>query len=172
MIFDILDRIIRWFKERQSRSFIREGERAPSSSLEVAKRKPKKYEPPKIMNTLVTDMICYQGEACYVGWDVEVTGSACVNTFKATLTIQHDNASDTFTNVHYLQCEYFEENYCICKGGARFELRLPAGEFPATACSEIEGSRDCDPITIYVEEKPEAKGGLPPSPRPIRPLPY
>jgi hypothetical protein len=103
---------------------------------------------------------------------VEVVGSSCISTFTSTLTIYHDTASDTFTNIHYLRCEYFEEeNYCICKGIATYELSLPKGEFPATACSIIEGSQDCDQITIYVRELPEARGGLP-APPPTRPLPY
>jgi hypothetical protein len=172
MIWDIFDRILRWIKQRQAQSYVRGGERAPPPALDVAKLKPRRYEPPRIMNTLVTDVLCYQGEPCFVSWDVEIVGSICVDSFKATLTIQHDNASNTFTNIHYLRCEYFKElNYCVCKGMARFELRLPLGEYHAIACSEIEGSKDCDPITIYVRELPESWGAPPPAP-PTRPLPY
>jgi hypothetical protein len=164
MIFDILDRIIRWFKERQGISFVRGGERSPSPTIILPK--PKRVERPTIMNTLVTDMLCYEGEPCRVSWDVETTGSWCVSHFIATLEIETHVLQQAFP----LKCEDYGD-WCRCTGLATFTLQLSKGEYSARVCSEIEGSRDCDTIMIFVREPPEARGALPPAP-PTRPLPY
>jgi len=164
MIFDIIDRVIRWFKERQGRGFIRGGERAPS--LPITTSKPKRVERPTIMNTLVTDMLCYEGEPCRVSWDVETTGSWCVSYFTATLEI----GTQMLTQAFPLKCEDYED-FCRCTGLATFTLQLSQGIYNARACSYIEGSQDCDTIMIFVREPPEARGALPPAP-PTRPLPY
>jgi len=164
MIFDIIDRVIRWFKERQGRGFIRGGERAPSPPIILPK--PRRYQRPEIMNTLVTDMLCYEGEPCRVSWDVETTGSWCVSHFIATLEIESRLLSQMFP----LKCEDYGD-WCRCTGLASFTLQLSQGEYTAMACSEIEGSRDCDIITVYVRELPR-EAGAPPAPPRIRPLPY
>jgi hypothetical protein len=167
MIFDILDRIIRWFKERQGISFVRGGERAPS--LPITPSKPKRVERPTIMNTLVTDVLCYEGEPCRVSWDVETFGSWCVGYFTATLEIESRLLTQTFP----MKCEDYED-FCRCTGLATFTLQLSQGIYNARACSYIEGSQDCDYIMIFVRELPEARGAPPPTPRtpPTRPLPY
>ena len=164
MIFDIIDRVIRWFKERQGRGFIRGGERAPS--LPITTSKPKRVERPTIMNTLVTDMLCYEGEPCRVSWDVETTGSWCVSYFTATLEIETHVLQQAFP----LKCEDYGD-WCRCTGLATFTLQLSQGIYNARACSSIEGSQDCDYIMIFVRE-PLEKAGAPPAPPPTRPLPY
>jgi len=164
MIWDLLDRLVRWFKERQGRSFVRGGERAPS--LPITPPKPRKYERPTIMNTLVTDMLCYEGEPCRVSWDVETTGSWCVGYFTATLEVE----SRMLTQVFPLKCEDYGD-WCRCTGLATFTLQLSQGIYNARVCSSIEGFKDCDHITIYVKELTETRGA-PPAPPPTKPLPY
>jgi hypothetical protein len=164
MILELIYRIIIWFKERQGRSFVRGGERAPSPPISIPR--PRRYERPTIMNTLVTDMLCYEGEPCRVSWDVETVGSWCVGYFTATLEIE----AQMLTQVFPLKCEDYRD-WCRCTGLATFTLQLSKGEYTARACSEIEGSRDCDLITVYVRENSKAVGA-PPSPPPTRPLPY
>jgi hypothetical protein len=165
MIWDLLDRLVRWIKQRQAQSYVRGGERAPSLPIRIPR--PRRYERPTIMNTLVTDMLCYEGEPCRVSWDVETTGSWCVGYFTAYLEIE----GRLLTQMFPLKCEDYDD-FCRCTGLATFTLQLPQGTYSARACSEIEGSKDCDIITIYVRELPEARGAPPDPPRPIRPLPY
>jgi hypothetical protein len=164
MIWDILDRLLRWIKERQGRTFIGGGERAPSPPISIPR--PRRYERPTIMNTLVTDMLCYEGEPCRVSWDVETGGSWCVGYFTATLEVETWMLTQQFP----LNCEDYEE-WCRCTGLATFTLQLSRGTYNARACSSIEGSQDCDTIMIFVRELPEARGAPPPPP-PTRPLPY
>jgi hypothetical protein len=164
MILELIYRIIMWFKERQGRGFIRGGERAPSPPISIPR--PRRYERPQIMNTLVTDMLCYEGEPCRVSWDVETTGSWCVGYFTATLEIDTQMLTQAFP----LKCEDYRD-FCRCTGLATFTLQLSQGIYNARACSYIEGSQDCDYIMIFVREPPEKAGAPPPAP-PTRPLPY
>jgi hypothetical protein len=164
MILELLDRILRWIKQRQGISFIRGGERAPSPPISIPR--PRRYERPTIMHTLVTDMLCYEGEPCRVSWDVETTGSWCVGYFTATLEIE----AQMLTQVFPLKCEDYED-FCRCTGLATFTLQLPRGTYTARVCSSIEGSQDCDYITVFVREPPDARGAPPPVP-PTKPLPY